>query len=73
MKKKFLGLTAALAVTALASWAGSAEAIVYCSPGYCANKPLTAECPCAPDTDRAGSPATCGTYNGIGFGGCWYE
>lgn len=74
MKKKLLGLTAALGIAAMASWAGTAEAIVYyCSPKYCADKPLETQCACPPNTDRVGSPSSCATYNGIGFGGCWYE
>ncbi len=73
MKKKLLGLTAALAITALASWAGSAEAIGYCSPTFCAGKPLTTKCACPPGTDRRGSPSNCGAYTGISANGCWYE
>ena len=71
MKKKLLGLTAALAVTALASGAGSAEAVAYCSSTYCAGKPASTKCGCPPGTDRVGAASTCGGWNRVG--GCWYE
>ena len=73
MKKKLVGLTAALGIAALASWIGTAEAARYCGPTFCEDRPLETQCACPPGTDRTGSPSSCGTYQGIGFGGCWYE
>lgn len=71
MKKKLLGLTAALAIAALASWAGTAEAVGGCSATYCAGKPATAFCGCPSYTDFPGRTATCGSWNRVGV--CWAE
>ena len=71
MKKKLLGLTAALAITALASWAGTAEAVGYCSASYCAGKPLSTKCGCPPGTDFPGKSVFCGGWNQVGA--CWAE
>ena len=73
MTKRLLALAALLGLTTLASWAPRAEAIGYCSSTYCANKLPTASCACPPGTDKVGQPSTCGGWNSISRGGCWYE
>ena len=55
MKKRLLTLTATLALTALASWAPRAEANAFCSPTFCAGKPLTTSCACPPGTGFPGT------------------
>ena len=74
MRNRLLALTAAIAIAALASWAPSAEAIVYyCSDTYCAEKPESALCHCPPGTDKEGKPSNCGEWYSISARGCWYE
>jgi hypothetical protein len=73
MKRKLLMLAVLLGVSTIPAWAPQAEAAVYCGPVFCANRPLTTSCACPPGTDRVGSPSSCGTYQSIGFNGCWYE
>ena len=71
MRKKLLGLAAALGITALASWTGTAEAVGYCSASYCAGKPASATCGCPPHTDFPGKTVFCGGWNRVGA--CWAE
>ncbi len=71
MKKKLFGLTIALGITVLASWAGPAEAVGPCSATYCAGKPASAKCGCPPGTDFPGKTAFCGSWNRVGA--CWAE
>jgi len=73
MRKRLLALAALLGLTALASWAPRVEAVAYCSSTYCAGKPLSTSCGCPPGTDKVGQPSTCGGWNSISRGGCWYE
>ncbi len=71
MKMKLLGLTAALGIAVLASWANPAEAVGPCNATYCAGKPASAKCGCPPGTDFPGKVATCGSWNRVGA--CWAE
>ncbi|HEY4572692.1 MAG TPA: hypothetical protein VIJ02_07780 [Thermoanaerobaculia bacterium] len=73
MRKRLLTLTAALALTALASWVPRAEAVGYCSASYCAGKSPEASCGCPPGTDKPGKPSICGGWNTVSAIGCWYE
>ena len=74
MRNRLLALTAALGIAVLASWAPSAEAIVYyCSDTYCDGKPETASCSCPPETDREGRASNCSEWHSISQHGCWYE
>jgi len=72
MRNRLLALTAALGITALASWAPNAEAIGYCSSTYCAGKPGTTACACPPDTDKKGKASNCAGWNTVSGIGCWY-
>lgn len=69
--KKLLALVALIASTFAAVPAPTAEAIIYCSSGYCANRPDTDPCDCPPWSDRYGETAFCSDWDGIS--GCWYE
>ena len=74
MGNRLLALTAVLGIAALASWAPSAEAIIYyCSDTYCAEKPESTACNCPPETDREGRPSNCAEWQSISQHGCWYE
>ena len=73
MRNRLLALTAALALAVLASWTPSAEATIYCAASFCAGKPESAPCPCAPGTDKEGNLSNCGEWNSISANGCWYE
>lgn len=73
MRNRLLTLTVALALTALASWMPRAEANAFCSPTFCAGKPLTTSCACPPGTGFPGRASNCGSYTGNGFMGCWGE
>lgn len=76
MRNRLLTLTAALALTALASWAPRAEAstfTIYCSDLYCAERSPEASCNCPPGTDKEGKQSTCEQWFSITAIGCWYE
>ncbi len=66
MTRKILPLAALLALT----WASAAQAVGYCSVSYCANQPPGKLCGCPPESDKPGSPATCGSYKWSKA--CWY-
>ena len=72
MKKKLLGLTVALGITALASWSVPAVAtdIPPCTGRICI-RPLPPQCYCLGYTDFPGKVVTCATWNQVG--GCWAE
>ena len=73
MKRKMLLLSLLLGISTIPAWAPQAEAAIYCGPVFCASRPWTTSCACPPGTDRVGSPSNCGSYQSIGFNGCWYE
>ena len=64
--RKILPLAALLALTL----ASAAQAVGYCSVSYCANQPPGKLCGCPPESDKPGSPATCGSYKWSKA--CWY-
>jgi hypothetical protein len=72
MKKKLFAAAALLGIALASSWAPQAEAVAYCSPTYCSGKPSTTKCGCPPESDRRGQASSCGAYNGLAPGGCWY-
>ncbi len=73
MRKRLLTLTAAFALTVLASWAPRAEATIYCSDRFCSIRSPEDPCICAPGTDKEGNQSTCEQWNSITAIGCWYE
>ena len=66
MMRRILPLAALLALTL----ASAAQAVGYCSVSYCANQPPGKLCGCPPESDKPGSPATCGSYKWSKA--CWY-
>ena len=66
MMRKILPLAMLLAL-GLASAAG---AVGYCSVSYCQGQSPGKLCGCPPESDKPGSPATCGSYKWSKA--CWY-
>jgi hypothetical protein len=58
MRKKLLGLSVALGITALASWATPAFATSYCTGRVCGADPES-QCVCFPNTAHAGQVFSC--------------
>ena len=66
MTRKILPLALLLAL----GLAPAARAVGYCSDSYCQGQPAGKLCGCPPESDKPGSPATCGSYKWSKA--CWY-
>jgi hypothetical protein len=70
MMRRILALATLLALASVFVWTPAAQAVGYCSVTYCANQPSGKLCGCPPESDKPGSPATCGSYKWSKA--CWY-
>ena len=66
MMRKILPLAMLLAL----GLSPAARAVGYCSVTYCQGQPAGKLCGCPPESDKPGSPATCGSYKWSKA--CWY-
>jgi hypothetical protein len=74
MKKKLLGLSFALGITALASWATPAVAtdIPGCNGRFCGSAwDKSIPCSCPAYTTYPGKVVTCASFMQGTLGGCW--